>query len=98
SAGPHEVDIPREGGVGDRQFPERQAFRPWRRPVRHERHPQTPINHGCDRLKRFEFEPFTWPNAGSAQIAVDELSPPGLAVVSDEWLRCQDDVWIAHGC
>src|SRR6266568_3881533 len=96
STDPDEVHVPRKSGIGDRYFTEREAFRPRGRPIMDERYPQSPIDHGCNRRKRIDLKPLTWPNAGSAQVPIGELSCPGPAVDPNKRLRCQDDVRIAH--
>jgi hypothetical protein len=38
---------------------------------------QSPIYHSCNCLKRIKLKPLAWPDAGSAQVAINELSAAG---------------------
>jgi hypothetical protein len=52
----------------------------------HERDPQFSIHHDRDRLKRIELKALVGPNAGLAEIAINELSDPRVAARPNKWL------------
>ena len=81
-----------------RQFGERQAPWPWRRPVRQERYSEPSINHDGDRVKLVDLEEFSWPYPGFAEIVVHEASWPNFTIQSDKRLGRQDGVRFSRRC
>ena len=98
SSGPKEAYVPGEPVAGNGQFPQRQTFRPRRRPIGHERYPQASIDHDRDRFKPIKFKSLLGPNAGVTEIAVNKAPRPACAVQSNEGLRGQGNIGIADRC
>src|SRR5437868_3877218 len=81
---PNEADAPGKGWVWDGQLCERQPFWPWWYPIVHERHAQSSIDQNRNGLDAVKLEPFAWPDAGFAEIAIDKSSRPQIAIESNE--------------
>src|ERR1700733_13440500 len=95
---PKEAYVPTESVVRDRQFPQRQTFRPRRCPIGYERPSQAAIDHDGDRLEPIEFKSLLRPKVSVTEIAVNKASSPARAVQSNEGLRGQGNMRIADRC
>src|SRR5690625_3301508 len=86
-----------------------QSFRPRRRPIRDNGDTEATADQYGDRIESVEFEPLLHHQPVAAQVAIDDLPAPLIAVVADEglagkdraqvverhFLRCNQDQWLA---